>query len=217
MTGHFPRYQTEKHIMRQDSSRILSRFLLLSAFALSLPLGAQAAGSAAAKNAAPARDAAPADAPCDCPMGHRPPPMMHGPEGRGPEGGGPEMRGPGMPGPLPMMRELKLSAEQRGQLRKLFEEQREAMRTQHDAVREARDALRDYGMAADYSEAKAQSLAQDLGSKEAGLALFMAQQARRMNEVLTPEQRQQLAARLAERPQPRPEGRPEPGRGPEPR
>lgn len=184
--------------MKNDSQRFLARFLLLSALALSLPLAAKAAEPAA-------KAPAPADGPCDCPPGRMPPPMMHEHEGRGPMMGGPEGHGP-----MPMLRELKLSTEQRASLRKLFDEQRDAMRKQMDAVHEAREALRAYGMAADYTDAKAMSLAQDLGSKEAGAALFMAQQARRMNEVLTPEQRQQLAARLSERREPRPEPAPAP-------
>jgi len=105
--------------------------------------------------------------------------------------GGPGMMsGEMMP---PHLRGLNLTEAQRDKIFEIMHAQAPAMRDKAKALRKAEDDLRALTAAADYSDAKAKSLA-DAGAKAMSeMTLVRAKAERQVFEVLTPEQRKQLA------------------------
>ena len=104
-------------------------------------------------------------------------------------------RGPGsgahheMHGGMRMLRGLDLTAEQREQARKIFEEQSGAFRANAEAARAAHEALR---KAAVDPNADVRALADAVGKAHANAAVLRVETLRRVAALLTPEQRQKL-------------------------
>jgi periplasmic protein CpxP/Spy len=122
--------------------------------------------------------------------------------------GGPDMMGGEMM--PPHLRSLNLTEAQRDKIFEIMHAQAPAMRDRAKALRKAEDDLRALTAAADYSDAKAKSLA-DAGAKAMSeMMLARAKAERQVFEVLTPEQRKQLAEMKAS-------GEPGRGRGEGPR
>ncbi len=99
----------------------------------------------------------------------------------------------------PMLRRLDLSDAQRDQVRELMRSQSETMRTRAEAHRKTHDELRQLPMSEDYSEAKVKALAEASGKAAAEMAELRARTARQLHQILTPEQRQQLAKQSEQR------------------
>ncbi|MDO6386227.1 Spy/CpxP family protein refolding chaperone [Uliginosibacterium sp. 31-12] len=150
--------------------QIIRRFLCVSALALALPFSAQAQE---ATQSAPAARPAPHGG-----MSHR---GHHGME-----------QGHDFMGAL---RDLKLSSEQRDKLRALMQEQRTATQDKREALREARQALHKLVIDGNYTPERASAIASEIGKKNAELALAMAETGHKAQQILTPEQRKQLAER----------------------
>ncbi|GAB2892450.1 hypothetical protein GCM10027046_21650 [Uliginosibacterium flavum] len=165
--------------MTQTHSTI-RRFLTVSALALAVPLSALAQTPPAAS--APAAGAAP---------------MQHGQHGhRGHHGRADSgMRG----GHMFMLRGLDLSAAQQEQVKTLFEAQRPAFEEKSKAVREARNALHLLVSSGKYTPERANELTKDIAQKESVSLLFMAEQGNKLMQILTPEQRTKLQARMQEK------------------
>jgi Spy/CpxP family protein refolding chaperone len=124
--------------------------------------------------------------------------MPDGGHGHGPGGPGLGLgwhgfggHGPGAPGPdMPFgrMHGLKLSAPQR--------------REHEKAIRKAHEALRELAHADRFDDAKAASVARDLGQAVAAATLLQARTEAQALAVLTPEQREQLRQRRQHGPWP---------------
>lgn len=152
--------------MKTISSSNIKRFIAAAALALAIPLTAVAfQGNQGAPGACGDVE-------------------KHGGHGRHARGG--EM----MPRHL---HQLNLSEAQRDKVFEIMHGQAPAMRDQAKALHKAKDDLRALTAAPDYSETKAKSLA-DLAARAMGeMTLVRARGERQVYEVLTPEQRQQLA------------------------
>jgi protein CpxP len=96
-----------------------------------------------------------------------------------------EMQGGGMR----LLRGLDLTAEQREQARKIFEERSGAFRANAEAARAAHEALR---KAAVDPNADVRALADAVGKAHADAAVLRVETMRRVVALLTPEQRQKL-------------------------
>lgn len=104
--------------------------------------------------------------------------------------GGPGMGGEMMP---PHLRALNLTEPQRDKVFEIMHSQAPAMRDKAKAWRKAEDELRALTASPDYSDAKARSLADAAAKAMAEMTLARAKAERQVFEVLTPEQRKQLA------------------------
>lgn len=158
--------------MNLNSGRYVERFLIAAAVALAVPLSAVAFGG-------------PHGAANDCAAGE-----MHG-KGR-PGGMGNER----MP---PYLRGLSLSEAQRDKVFAILHAQAPAMRDKAKAVQRAEADLRDLAMAPDFSEARARPLADASARAMAEMTLARLATDRQVLEVLTPEQRKQVAEMKPER------------------
>ncbi len=105
--------------------------------------------------------------------------------------GGPGMMGGDMM--PPHLRGLNLTEAQRDKIFEIMHAQAPAMRDQAKALRKAEDDLRGLTAAADYSDAKARSLADTAAKAMSEMTLARVKAERQVFEVLTPEQRKQLA------------------------
>jgi periplasmic protein CpxP/Spy len=106
------------------------------------------------------------------------------------EHGGPGMGGEMMP---PHLRSLNLSEAQRDKVFEIMHAQAPVMREKAKAVRKAEDDLRALSAATDYSDAKARALADTAAKAMSEMTLARAKAERQVFEVLTPEQRKQMA------------------------
>lgn len=106
---------------------------------------------------------------------------------RGPDGARHEQRDGR--GGMRMLRGLDLTAEQREQVSKIFQEQAPAFRERADALRAAHEALR---KAAVDPNADVRALADAVGKAHADAAVQRVETMRRVSALLTPEQRQKL-------------------------
>lgn len=156
------------------SSRNVERFLIAASVALVVPLSAVAFG---------------------------------GPSGNFRHCGGAEMRaGPGPHGMgemPPYLRALSLSEAQRDKVFEIMHAQVPTMRDKAKAACKAEADLRALGVAADYSEAKAQALADASAKAMAEMSLARVKADRQVFEMLTPEQQKVAMEFKAERAQPR--------------
>jgi Spy/CpxP family protein refolding chaperone len=109
-------------------------------------------------------------------------------------GGGPDacggMPGEGMP---PHLKGLKLSEAQRDKVFELMHAQVPAMRDKAKSLHRAEEDLGTLVASPDYSEAKARILADVSARAMSDMAVVRARTDRQIFELLTPEQRQQLA------------------------
>lgn len=123
--------------------------------------------------------------------------------------GGPGM---GMGGGMmpPHLRGLNLTEAQRDKVFEIMHAQAPAMREKGKAMFKAQADLRALTASPDYSEAKARSLADAAAKTMADMTLARAQAERQVYDVLTPEQRKQLAEM-------KPSDEPRRGRGDGPR
>ncbi len=158
----------------------IKRFLMAASVALAIPL------SAAAFHGEPGGHAG-----CGSFAGH----------------GGPGMGGEMMP---PHLHGLNLSEAQRDKIFEIMHAQAPAIREKAKAMRKADDDLRALASADDYSDAKARALADTAAKAMSEITLARARTERQVFEVLTPEQRKQLAEMKAS-------GGPGRGRGDGPR
>ncbi|CAJ0852595.1 Spy/CpxP family protein refolding chaperone [Ralstonia flatus] len=167
--------------------------------------------------AAMAQTAAPGAAPLS-PMPPHGAGMMGPGPGFGPGGPG----GPGHPrgmgphhGGAPFLRGLALSEEQRDKIFAIEYAQMPEAREQRKAIEHARRELHQMVAAGQYDEARARSLTESLGRAVAREAQLRAQAGAKVMQVLTPEQRKQIADREAQRvaglPPEHDEGAPMPG------
>ena len=120
------------------------------------------------------------------PGGHRQPGDCSGLEARAAFGKRGEM------GPH-YLRGLNLSEAQRDKVFEIMHGQAPLMRDKAKAQQKVEDDLRKLAAAPDYSEAKARGLGEALGKSVAEMALARAKTDRQIFEILTPEQRRQLA------------------------
>lgn len=156
--------------------------------------------------AAVAQTAAPGAAPLS-PMQPMQPMPPHGP-GMMERGPGPAF-GPGGPGGprgvgphhggAPFLRGLALSEEQRDKIFAIEYAQMPEAREQHKAIEHARRDLHQMVASGQYDEARARSLTESLGRAVAREAQLRAQAGAKIMQVLTPEQRKQIADREAQR------------------
>lgn len=114
-------------------------------------------------------------------------------EGRGHHGmHGGEMGQSGRMGPH-YLRGLNLTEAQRDKVFEIQHAQAPVMRDMAKAHQKAEDELRKLAAGPDFSQAKANSLSNALGKSVADMAIARTKTDRQIFEVLTPEQRQQLA------------------------
>jgi Spy/CpxP family protein refolding chaperone len=95
----------------------------------------------------------------------------------------------------PHLRGLELTEAQRDKVFEIMHAQAPLMRDKAKVLHKAEDDLRGLAAAADYSEAGARSLADAAAKAMAEMTLLRAKTDRQVFEVLTPEQRKQLAER----------------------
>lgn len=105
-------------------------------------------------------------------------------------GFGPAMEGGKMP---PYLRQLDLSGAQRDRVFEIMHGQAPAMREKVKAARNAEESLRKLVLSTEYTEPKARALSDDAARATADLTLARAMTERQVYEVLTAEQRSQLA------------------------
>ena len=114
--------------------------------------------------------------------------------GHGPHGDGPSMMQGEHPGMMPPhLRGLNLTDAQRDKIFEIMHAQMPQMREQAKAAKQAADTLRQLAASPDYSEAKTRAAADALGKASADMALARAATDRKIFDVLTPEQRKQMA------------------------
>lgn len=103
--------------------------------------------------------------------------------------------GPGMGGEqmMPHLRGLNLSEAQRDKVFEIMHAQAPVMRDKAKAVRKAENDLRALTAADDFNEAKARALADTAAKAMSEMTLARAKAERQVFEVLTPEQRKQMA------------------------
>jgi Spy/CpxP family protein refolding chaperone len=171
--------------MKMISHPHFKRFIAAAAIALALPLSAAAFGGARGP--------------------------MHEGCGFGGEAG---FAHPGMGGEGGMHRylhRLNLTEAQRDRVFDIMHAQAPTLRNNMKALRQAHTDLRALTLAPDFSEARAKELADAAAAAMGEMALNRAKAARQMIEVLTPEQRQQLAEMKAEDPRQSGDGPRRPG------
>ncbi|MBS1145257.1 MAG: putative lipoprotein signal peptide [Proteobacteria bacterium] len=115
----------------------------------------------------------------------------------------------------PHLHGLNLTEVQQDKVFEIMHAQAPVMREKAKALRKAEADLQALTAAPDYSEAKARGLADAAAKAMSDMTLARAQADRQVFDVLTPEQRKQLAERKAERDGPRgkaPESRTPPAR-----
>ena len=128
----------------------------------------------------------------------------HGPGmvGRGPGPafgpGGPHAMGPHHGG-APFLRGLTLTEAQRDKIFAIEYAQMPEAREQHKAIEHARRDLHQMVASGQYDEARARGLTESLGRAVAREAQLRAQAGAKVMQVLTPEQRKQVADREAQR------------------
>lgn len=127
-----------------------------------------------------AQPSAPVDQPCMAKMGRHEP-----------------AAGGAMP---PFLHGLKLSERQQDQVFELMHAQVPAMRQQEKQLRQSLDALRQLALDEHFDEARAQALAQSAARSQTEMTLLKVQLDRKVQSLLTAEQRKQLAAKIASRP-----------------
>lgn len=130
-----------------------------------------------------AQPSAPVDQPCMAKMGRH----EHA-------AGGP---GGAMP---PFLHGVKLSERQQDQVFELMHAQMPAMRQQEKQLRQSLDALRQLALDEHFNDARAQALAQSAARSQSEMMLQKVQLDRKIQSLLTAEQRKQLAAKIASRP-----------------
>ena len=160
--------------MTNISPRGVVRYLAVAALALAIPLSVLAN---------PANPAAPREA---VGAGH-----CSGMDGRGPMGKRGGERGDEMRPHY--LRGLSLTEAQRDKVFEVMHAQAPGMREKAKAHLAAEEALRQLTAAPDYSEVKARALADTLGKSVAEMALVRAKADRQIFDLLTAEQRKQLA------------------------
>lgn len=110
--------------------------------------------------------------------------------------GGPES-------PMQALRGVNLSEAQRDKVFEIMHAQAPAMRERAKAEQKVNEELRKLAAASDYSEAKARALSEAIGKAAAESALARVKVDRQIADVLTPEQRKQLAEARAQADVPR--------------
>lgn len=110
--------------------------------------------------------------------------------------GGPES-------PMQALRGVNLSEAQRDKVFEIMHAQAPAMRERAKAEQKANEELRKLAAAPDYSEARARALSEAIGKAAAESALARVKVDRQIADVLTPEQRKQLAEARAQADVPR--------------
>jgi len=156
--------------MNKISSPTLKRFLAAAALALAVPLTVSAAPG-------PQGDCA----------------GMESRGAHGKRGGMERMAHGGLESPMHALRSVNLSEAQRDKVFEIMHAQAPAMRERAKAEQKANEELRKLAAAPDYSEAKARALSESIGKAAADAALARVKVDRQIAEVLTPEQRKQLA------------------------
>lgn len=144
--------------------RTLAVFLATSSIALAVPLAANAG------------------------------PMMGGGMEGGCGKGWSEMRGGQRDGVPPMMKKLKLTPEQQTTISELRKQDAALIGEKYQSMRDSRAQLHEMAKKGEYDEAKVKALTEQGGQAMAEMAQLRARQHHQIMEVLTPEQREKLAA-----------------------
>lgn len=155
--------------MTNISQSSITRYLAVATLALAIPL------TVVANSASPSEAGG---------GGH-----CSGMDGRGPMGKRGGERGPHY------LRGLNLTEAQRDKVFEVMHAQAPLLREKAKTHQAAEEALRQLTAAPDYSEAKARALADGLGKSVAEMALLRAKADRQIFDLLTSEQRKQLAER----------------------
>lgn len=150
--------------MKTTPNSNIKRFLIAASVALAIPLSAAAFGGHGSH--------------AGCGMGAHGGPGHH------------MMGGNMMP---PHLRGLSLTEAQQDKVFEIMHAQAPVMRDKAKALRKAETDLRALTSAADYSEAKARALADEAAKAMSEMTLARAKADRQVFEVLTPEQRKQMA------------------------
>lgn len=100
----------------------------------------------------------------------------------------------------PFLHGMKLSERQQDQVFELMHAQVPAMRQQEKQLRKSLDALRQLALDERFDETRAQALAQSAASSQTEMALLKVQLDRKVLALLSADQRKQLAAKIAIRP-----------------
>ena len=148
--------------------RTLAVFLATSSIALAVPLAANAG------------------------------PMMGGGMEGGCGKGWSEMRGGQRDGVPPMMKKLKLSAEQEAKITELRKQDAELIGDKVKTMRDNRSQMQAMMKAGDYDEAKVKTLTEQGAQAMAEMMQLRARQQHQMMAILTPEQRTQFEAQREE-------------------
>ena len=155
--------------MTYPTNHITKRFLAAASIALAVPLSALAFGNKA-------------ETPSEKNFGHC-------------EGHGGMMHARHHAGDLPMhsLKRLNLSDEQQDKIFKLMHEQMPAQRDKMKSVEKLEQSLSDLKQANDYSDSKARSLVDQIAKARADMEMDRITTERKVLEILTLEQRQQLS------------------------
>ncbi len=160
--------------MTKISTRNIKRFVAAAAAALAIPM-------AMAANPAGPREGGGGPGDCGAMEGH----------GRHGRHGG-EMGMHGRMGPH-YLRGLNLTETQRDKVFEIMHAQEPAMRDKAKALHKSQEDLRALGASPDYSDARARVLADASAKSMADMALLRVKTDRQIYELLTPEQRKQMA------------------------
>jgi len=123
------------------------------------------------------------------------PPMMGGPERGGPMMSGSPMGMPGMP---PFLHGLKLSEAQEDKVFDIQYGQIPLLREQEKSLHKAQEELHKLALSGQYDDAKAKVLTDRIAHAIVGIELLHAQADSRLFQVLTDEQRKELAEHMNE-------------------
>jgi periplasmic protein CpxP/Spy len=100
---------------------------------------------------------------------------------------------------LHMLRGIDLTDAQRAQIKTIAESQREQIRSAMQNVHDQREALRVLALSDKYDAAAVAAKAEQLGRSEGEMARLVADGFQKVYTVLTPEQRQKIQQRVAQR------------------
>lgn len=98
-----------------------------------------------------------------------------------------------------IFKKLNLSEQQRDQLFEIRHSQRPALREKMKELRKSRGALRELALAETYDAAQVKKAADEQARIQADLTMMRTETMHKMMEILTPEQKQQLAELRSQR------------------
>lgn len=103
----------------------------------------------------------------------------------------------GHEGTPPFLRGTNLSEAQKDKIFELMHKQAPAMREKAKASQQAQNELRQLSLSDSYDEAQAQKLARNAADAQSEMSLLRAQNDQKIIALLTPDQRKEVAAKIA--------------------